>query len=992
MDVSMVRAYVQIGLYSLFPVAVSIIICLLQKHGKLNNLSYWKQQIIIGIIFGALAILGTETAFPFTDQKVGITALLNLRDAPPLIAGFIFGGPSGIIAGFIGGIERFFATYWGAGEYTQIACSLSTAFSGVFAALIRKFITKGKRPSWGLALFYGAVMESIHMISVFITHLNDPGKSIGIIKVCTFPMVIGVATSVCLSVVFANLIFSTRIKDSKINIVKKKKSLIEKIQVWLIFAVVISYLLSTIFTVFVQAGNSESYYKTLLESNIVDTEADLSQETNKAVLSVTQQVTSAIESFVPEELNEVSQDDMYDYLMDLSKEKNVAEINIVGKDNKIKASTDEKTIGFDLTTSTLSTPITSINSKGYEYFIDSSRRNAAYPNDTTKQFKYAGCKLKDGFVEIGLNEHQLKKLTSSSIKDLTANRHVGETGYVMILTTDWVIVSDESSHYEPGKGKVDFAQVLDMDPNATKEGEMYEGTLYGQQTYGMYRLTKSVSGYMVVSCISKEEVNETTINNIYISFVSQIIIFGVLLALIYITLDKLVLKKLSTVNQKLTNISQGNLQTKLEDNSSLEFEELSSHINSTVDTLKSYIKEAEERIDKELEFARDIQISSLPAVFPAYPNIDTFDIYATMHTAKEVGGDFYDFYMLGESRLCFLIADVSGKGIPAALFMMQSKTMIKNLIETGIDLGKAITKANNELCEHNNARMFVTGFICILDLSSGIITYVNAGHNKPLVYRKNNTFEYIDSPPSLIMAGMSGIKYKTHELKLNPGDKLFLYTDGVTEANNTEGKMYSEERLNRKLNEISNLSLSDIHKEIKKDIDVFANGAEQFDDITMLSVEYKGDQNENKYIDHIEVLADDSSLETLFDFVENNMEKMNAPMKYLSQLKIVVEEIFVNISHYAYRARGIQGQAWIDFIYYKDRNMLVLKFIDEGLPFDPLAKEDPDITLAAEDRQIGGLGIFMAKNIMDDIKYEHVNGENILTLRKTLKDKPKEIK
>ncbi len=200
----------------------------------------------------------------------------------------------------------------------------------------------------------------------------------------------------------------------------------------------------------------------------------------------------------------------------------------------------------------------------------------------------------------------------------------------------------------------------------------------------------------------------------------------------------------------------------------------------TVAALKRYIDEAAARIDKELEFAKNIQSSALPSVFPAFPQRKDFDIHATMHTAKEVGGDFYDFYITDGNILNFLIADVSGKGIPAAMFMMRAKTQLKSLTESGLSMDEVFTRGNNGLCEGNDAGMFVTAWQGGLNLETGLVSFANAGHNPPLVKHKDGSFEYLKSRAGLVLAGMEGLKYKEQELNLSAGDIIFLYTDGVT--------------------------------------------------------------------------------------------------------------------------------------------------------------------------------------------------------------------
>ena len=327
--------------------------------------------------------------------------------------------------------------------------------------------------------------------------------------------------------------------------------------------------------------------------------------------------------------------------------------------------------------------------------------------------------------------------------------------------------------------------------------------------------------------------------NVYLNSLMEVLVFALMFGAIYTLIKYLVVKKIQSVNRSLSKIIDGDLNETVKVNSSEEFVSLSSDINSTVSTLKHYIDEAAARIDKELAFAKEIQLSALPSVFPPYPKIKHFDVYATMQPARDVGGDFYDFYMVDKSKVAFLIADVSGKGIPAAMFMMTAKTMIKNLAETGSDVDEVFTKSNAKLCESNDAGMFVTAWMGVLDYHTGHVTFCNAGHNPPLLYRKGKGYEYIKEKPGFVLAGMDGLKYKAQEFDLEPGDRIFLYTDGATEATNTDKELFGEDRLLKSLDSDPQLPLKDAVAHVKQDIDAFVGEAEQFDDITMLILEFR---------------------------------------------------------------------------------------------------------------------------------------------------------
>ncbi|MFA6216951.1 MAG: SpoIIE family protein phosphatase [Candidatus Omnitrophota bacterium] len=247
--------------------------------------------------------------------------------------------------------------------------------------------------------------------------------------------------------------------------------------------------------------------------------------------------------------------------------------------------------------------------------------------------------------------------------------------------------------------------------------------------------------------------------------------------------------------------------------------------------------EARERIESELRIAQEIQASMLPSVFPERKE---FEIFAMMDPAKEVGGDFYDFFFVDDRRLCFVIGDVSGKGVPAALFMAISKTLIKNEAKRGLPTDEILNRVNNIIAPDNQTCQFVTVFCVILDIDTGELKFCNAGHNPPLVCDHSGCFDFVSVLSGFVMGVMENTKCEQRELKLKPGDLIFLYTDGVTEAMNQTHQMFSEARLKDHLTKFKGQGIKDIIGNIREEIRVFAEGAPQSDDITMLAVRYTG--------------------------------------------------------------------------------------------------------------------------------------------------------
>ena len=376
-----------------------------------------------------------------------------------------------------------------------------------------------------------------------------------------------------------------------------------------------------------------------------------------------------------------------------------------------------------------------------------------------------------------------------------------------------------------------------------------------------------------------------------------------------------------------------------------------------------------ERIGAELDVAAKIQSSMLPCIFPAFPDRNEFDIYATMDPAKEVGGDFYDFFMVDADHLAFVVADVSGKGVPAALFMVIGKTLIKDHTGLHDDLGEVFTEVNNILCASNSEEMFITAFEGVLNLKTGELRYVNAGHEIPFLCRKGGVFEPYKVRAGFVLAGMQGIRYRAGSIQLEPGDKVFQYSDGIPEAINSEKAPYGMKRLESVLAKNSEKAPSELLPLVKADVDAFVGDADQFDDITMLCIEFKGNGRKAE----ISLTPDAESVKTVAEFLDTTLEAWEIPMKVVSKLQIVADEIYSNIVRYS-QAKNAKVTA------VQNGTVLSLRFEDDGKPYDPTTAVEPDITASAEEREIGGLGIFVVRNMMDSMDYRYKDGHNVLTL------------
>ena len=299
------------------------------------------------------------------------------------------------------------------------------------------------------------------------------------------------------------------------------------------------------------------------------------------------------------------------------------------------------------------------------------------------------------------------------------------------------------------------------------------------------------------------------------------------------------------MTEQIKKVGNGNLEYRSEIQTNDEVQLLSESFERMTLSLKDYINNLtavtaeKERIGAELDVAKNIQASMLPCIFPAFPDREEFDIYATMTPAKEVGGDFYDFFMVDEKHLAIVMADVSGKGVPAALFMVIGKTLIKDHTQLNKNLSDVFNEVNDLLCEANSEGLFITAFEGVLDLETGDLAYVNAGHEMPFLYRAATGYTPEKIRPGFVLAGMEGMRYKSGVFHMEEGDRLFQYTDGVTEATDKDNQLYGMDRLNEALNRCADATPQETLEFIKEDIDRFVGDAPQFDDITMLCLEYK---------------------------------------------------------------------------------------------------------------------------------------------------------
>ena len=401
-----------------------------------------------------------------------------------------------------------------------------------------------------------------------------------------------------------------------------------------------------------------------------------------------------------------------------------------------------------------------------------------------------------------------------------------------------------------------------------------------------------------------------------------------------------------------------------------------------------------ERIGSELRIASEIQQSMIPKVFPPYPDRDDIDVYGLLEPAKYVGGDLFDFYIRDE-KLFFCIGDVSGKAVAASLVMAVTQSLFRTLSAHEANAARIMDLMNESMSNSNESMMFVTLFLGVLDLPTGRLRYCNAGHNAPLIIENGSTAAAPNAPTQNVHALpvvsnvplgiMANHKFEGQETVIKPHSVIFLYTDGLTEAEDANLKQFGKQRMQILAEAYQqNEGVQELVNKMTSAVKEFVGGAEQSDDLTMLAVDYKKVQRKVMLKRSLTLPNDVQTIPQLAEFVEGVGEELGFDMEDTMGLNLALEEAVVNVMTYAY-PKGTLGTVQIDAEANDQRLKLVIT--DQGSPFDPTAKEDADITLSVEDRPIGGLGIFLVRQLMDSINYERVNGSNVLTLRKKLTGK-----
>ena len=544
-------------------------------------------------------------------------------------------------------------------------------------------------------------------------------------------------------------------------------------------------------------------------------------------------------------------------------------------------------------------------------------------------------------------------------------RVLNETIFSTCLDTE--DAADDSVAYNMIKGNSDF------------ESFTHNGTSYHIFYAPINRTTWSmgivVSDKLLALCIGI-----CCIPVIFLMIIGLIIIFFVCKHVI-----RNVTKPLTHFTNSADKIAQGHFDSELpEINTHDEMQRLRNSFETMQNSLVQQIEETkvinEEkgRIESELQIARNIQMSMVPKIFPPFPDRTDVDVYASLTPAKEVGGDLYDFYIRDE-KLFFCIGDVSGKGVPASLFMAVTRALFRTISNHEALPERTVSGINDTMSHNNDSNMFLTLFVGVLDLPTGRLRYTNAGHDAPLLIdKKGERIGFLPVDSNLPAGVVSGWKYTSQEALIDPYTTIFLYTDGLTEAEDAEHKQFGNERL-------LSIALPDKPRQIidkmTTAIQDFVGSAEQSDDLTMMAIQYTKQKLDVRMQRSITLTNNIDDVPKLAEFVEIVCEAVGFDMSTSMSLNLAMEEAVVNVMNYAYPT-GTIGNVNIT----AEANDEQLKFVisDNGKPFDPTTKSEVDTTMSVEDRPIGGLGIHLIRQIMDSINYERTGGMNVLTLRKKL--------
>lgn len=953
---------VKMIVFAVLPIVTTAAILSLEKKAPFKRLGCWGRQVFTGVIFGFIACL----AIVFSVRIGGSD--IDVCNAAPMTAGLVFGAPAGVIAGVIGAIGRSFSRVWDVSEYTRLAGTISTLLSGVIGAVGYKlFMGRSKRFSWIYGVVISTIGEVMHMQLVFFTNPEDPVRIFYVFEKIALPMFAVSTISVAVSLMVPWVFQHDFVQEKK-----QKKSVSDAFQLGLLACISAGVMIAAVVTYSIH---------TTVETKWAYNYMDLTEQKFAQVMGMEENRLLAIHVLDCAKLYPLRSLEWFNESLAIDIELETEEFSekpclfVINSEGRCIDTSDSQRVAVGKVVDSAfldlvnTTPIYVENESNGVYISEF---------DEERQERYVATRISSGDVFCAIyKKGSIRNIFRYALKDYASAQAIGETGY-MLLISDGKIISngygsvsrDATRRYNVG----DYSAVkeIGIDPSLRQfpVGEYVVRSMYGVKSF-CYRthytgVFGELDGLFVFPVAEMELSRNATV---YTSVLMQVLVFALTFVMTYLISKRVVIDKINRINASLTKIAAGDLGEDVQVREYVEFDSLSSDINATVDTMKRYIDEANSRIDSDLAFAKEIQEAVLPGRFPPYPNRKDFDIFASMTAAKTVGGDFYDLYLLDEHHLVFLIADVSGKSIPGAMFMMRSKTIIKDMTEKKMSVEEVFSAANSYLVEGNRAKMFVTCWMGIADLRTGVLSFANAGHNPPMIRHGNGQFEPLKRKSNFVLAGKKNMKYQRHEIQLLPGDELFLYTDGVTEARDTRGEQFGGHRLVQALNENPNQHVEERCRGIQKTLDDFVGEGGQFDDITMLSVCF------NSFVkdDYMVTVTKRQSVETVWEFIERKMRQEAIGQWYAQKVLIIVDELYSNILRHSDAQKAKISVSVVD-------RRVGIEIEYNGNIYVPKEESDSAVPLGAEEYKGDGLERFLVRSMASSVSHRFEDGWNILSI------------
>jgi phosphoserine phosphatase RsbU/P len=606
----------------------------------------------------------------------------------------------------------------------------------------------------------------------------------------------------------------------------------------------------------------------------------------------------------------------------------------------------------------------------------------------TQIFKYVGVAGVDKprIVQVGYNAAFLQQLRQRMGLTRLVNQLVSEGSVIAIrvldknmITVDYAERLRDDKLPEPTEG--DLANIRKLVNEGRTESHL-EGSLLkvaapigeegGELKGGAILVTLPTD--RMQAAIRSETRLAAVVSGLVLLFGSVIAVFGA----------RTISRPIADLIEMTRRIAGGDFTQRIDTRAKNEIGALAASFNGMTRRLAEsieHLKEttaAKERIESELKIAHEIQMSMVPKIFPPFPDRSEFDIFATLVPAKEVGGDLYDFFFLDDDHLCFVIGDVSGKGVPASLFMAVTKTLFRATAGTGSTPGEILARLNTEICRDNESCMFVTFFCAILNIRTGQVDYSNGGHNLPYYLRRDGVSP-LENPGGRALGLVAQSPYASGRMVLSPGEALLLYTDGVTEAMDSRERLYSDQRLAQFLGTQRGSAARTIVGNLVGDVRHFAGAAPQSDDITVLALYYFG--TAEKMTEHLEIKLRNTLSE--LDRVNQTLTEFarwhGLTPDVVHDLTLALEEILINIISHGYtdnREHEIKVSLSVQ------PGEVRIDVEDDGRPFNPLEAPEPDTTKPLEERTVGGLGIHLVRKLMDGLEYKRQDDRNLLTIKK----------